>query len=404
MTLNEDINPEILRWARDTAGISVEQAAGKLALKDTAKASAIEKLAAMESGARGVTARFLHRAANLYRRPVSVFYLDSPPPRAERGEDFRKVVGAPLTRENALLDALLRDVRARQAMLREVLIEEGEGEVLPFVASANVRQGALAVAELIRAEIGIEVGVQVNAKSPEGVFAMLRAAIERSGVFVLLLGDLGSHQSDIGEEVFRGIALADDLAPFIVINDNDAVVARSFTLLHELAHVWIGTSGVSGPVEGIPQNRIERFCNAVAGQFLLPLAAITGWTATGDDPYQDALAWTARVADVWNVSQAAVAYRILEEKLITQDVASEIFATLTRRRKAARASEKAARDPDEQGPGYYVLRRSRLGTGLLDVVRRAVQDDILTHTKAAKILGVRSTSVQRLLFERTRNA
>ena len=85
-------------------------------------------------------------------------------------------------------------------------------------------------------------------------------------------------------------------------------------------------------------------------------------------------------------------------------MASEVFATLTRRRKAAKASEKAARDPNEQGPGYYVLRRYGLGASLLDVVRRAIQGDSMTHTKAAKVLGVRPTSVQRLLFERPRNA
>ena len=403
MTLNEDINPAILRWARDTAGISVEQAAGKLALKDTARASATEKLAAMESGARGVTARFLHRAANLYRRPVSVFYLDNPPPRAKRGEDFRTVVGTLPKRENAMLDVLLRDVRARQSILREALVEEGDNQVLPFVASADAGQGALAVAEQIRSEIGIDVGQQAKARNPESLFSMLRTAVERIGVYVLLLGDLGSHQSDIGEDVFRGVALGDDLAPFIVINDNDAVVARPFTLLHELAHIWIGASGVSGPLEGVPQNRIERFCNAVAGQFLLPVAAVAGWTAPEDDPYQNAMAWTASVANAWNVSQAAVAFRILEERWITQEVASEVFATLTRRWKAANASEKAARDPDEQGPGYYVLRRYGLGASLLDVVRRAVQGDTMTHTKAAKVLGVRPTSVQRLLFERPRN-
>ena len=76
------------------------------------------------------------------------------------------------------------------------------------------------------------------------------------------------------EEVFRGAALADDVAPFVVINDNDAVPARAFTLVHELAHIWIGASGVSGPLQEISDNMIERFCNDVAGEFLLPSTAV----------------------------------------------------------------------------------------------------------------------------------
>ena len=66
---------------------------------------------------------------------------------------------------------------------------------------------------------------------------------------MLLLGDLGSHHSDMNEEVFRGFALADEIAPFVVINDNDATTARSFSLIHELAHIWIGASG-RAPAQG----------------------------------------------------------------------------------------------------------------------------------------------------------
>ena len=85
-------------------------------------------------------------------------------------------------------------------------------------------------------------------------------------------------------------------------------------------------------------------------------------------------------------------------------MASEVFATLTRRRKAAKASEKAARDPDEQGPGYYVLRGYGLGASLLDVVRPRCPGRQHDAYEAEKVLGVRPTSVQRLLFERPRNA
>ena len=87
---------------------------------------------------------------------------------------------------------------------------------------------------------------------------MLRAKVESAGVFVLLIGNLGSHHSALGLEAFRGFALADPIAPFIVINDQDAKAAWSFTLLHELAHLWVGATGVSGQ---FTEGQLERFYN-----------------------------------------------------------------------------------------------------------------------------------------------
>ncbi|MFY1080099.1 ImmA/IrrE family metallo-endopeptidase, partial [Escherichia coli] len=78
-------------------------------------------------------------------------------------------------------------------------------------------------------------------------------------------GNLGSHHSALNVELFRGFALSDKVAPFVVINDQDSEQAWSFTLLHELAHIWLGQTGVSG---GRPTSVIETFCNDVAGRIL----------------------------------------------------------------------------------------------------------------------------------------
>jgi Zn-dependent peptidase ImmA (M78 family)/transcriptional regulator with XRE-family HTH domain len=394
------INPEILSWARVTAGLSVEEAAEKLGLKTTTKATAAEKLLQVESGARPVSHGFLQSAVSTYRRPLITFYLPRPPVRGERGEDFRTVMGAASPRDNATLDALIRDVRARQQMLREVIVDDESARKLSYVASCRIDGGIDKVEASIRTTLGITVDDQGRAKDPAALFSTLRAAAERAGIYVLLLGDLGSHHSDISEDVFRGFALADDFAPFVVINDNDAAAARSFTLVHELAHIWIGASGVSGPLRGASENIVERFCNSVAGEFLLPAAAVAGLSDVRGADVARALAVTSDVARVWKVSQGVVTYRLLLNGWISSDVAAAMFRTFSDRWRAERQRAQQSREPGESGPDYYVVRRSRLGIALLDVVRRALQADILTHTKAAKILGVKPTAVNRLLHER----
>ena len=84
---------------------------------------------------------------------------------------------------------------------------------------------------------------------------------------MLLKGDLGNYVSAIDTRVFRGFCIADEVAPFVVINDQDARTAWTFTLLHETVHLLLGHTGVSG---AYTESEVERFCDDVAGEFLLP--------------------------------------------------------------------------------------------------------------------------------------
>lgn len=406
MAQGVQINPRLLAWARETAGLSLEEAAAKLGLRTTAKLTAAEKLQEAESGARSVSQSVLEKAAEAYRRPLIAFYLPQPPARADRGEDFRTLVGAASAREDAILDALIRDIRSRQQLLREALLDDEDTRALTFVASSRISDGATGVAARIRETLGVTTAAQKRASGPDALFALLRTAAERAGIFVLLLGDLGSYHSDVSEEAFRGFALADDIAPFVVINDNDAKTARSFTLLHELAHIWIGVSGVSGPLRGTPAHVVERFCNEVAGQFLLPPEALeqVADAKVVEFNVDLALSLTDEVARTWNVSQGVVTFRFLLNGWITDKVATELFRVFANRWRAERQRVRESRGPEDRGPPPNVLRRARLGSGLLDRVRRALQDDALTHTKAARILGVAPTAVDQLLRERQQAA
>ena len=133
MAESEQINPRILVWARETAGLSLEEAAEKLGLGTSSRSTAAEKLTALEAGARAPTPQQLMRAAAVYRRPLIAFYLAEPPSRGERGEDFRTTASSVSQRENAILDALLRDLRARQLLLRTMLEDEEEARPLPLL-------------------------------------------------------------------------------------------------------------------------------------------------------------------------------------------------------------------------------------------------------------------------------
>ena len=144
----------------------------------------------------------------------------------------------------------------------------------------------------------------------------------------------------------------------------------------------------------------------MAGEFLLPPEALEKVAAAKAVDFGSdlALSLTDDIARTWNVSQGVVTYRFLLNGWISDQLATEMFRAFSDRWQLERQRARDARESDEIGPGYYIVRRSRLGFGLLDTVRRALQSDVLTHTKAARILGVAPTAVDPLLRERQRPA
>ncbi len=411
MARAENINPRILAWARESAGLSLDDAAARLGLTASTSLSGAEKLEELERGATFPTQIQLSKIASVYRRPLVTFYMSEPPEKASRGEDFRTLPFEVSARENGQLDALLRDIRARQEMVRELIEDEGIAEPIDFIASVAMPRGVPFVAELIARELEFPLNSERNRSgTAEGLFRELRLRAERIGVFVLLVGDLGSHHSTISEQVFRGFAIADNIAPFVVINDQDAKAAWAFTLIHELAHLWLGQTGISGAAEEVrassPQGRLEQFCNDVAGELLLPRRVFAEEAGFPSDDATQAAEAISRIAVRWCVSESMVAYRMHRAGLITNAVYRELSSRYGARWQALKARTKEAAKEKESGPSYYRVRQFKLGNALLAAVHTAVREKKLTHTKAAKVLGVSPTSVEPLLrrYESSRGA
>ncbi len=397
MTIN--VNPDILVWARKTAGLSVEDAAPKLQLGTSARSSAVEKLTALESGEKSPTRNQLSIMANVYRRPLLTFYMAEPPRTDPRGTDFRRSPGTCGVRKNALLDALLRDVRARQEMVRDILIDEDDFESLDFVSSITKKQGVDAAAAAIADVLKFD-SSEPRPRDEIALFQHLREAAGDAGVFVLVLGDLGSYHSAIPPSVFRGLAIADPVAPFIVINARDARTARAFTLIHELAHICLGQTGVSGSLStDRPRTRtarIERFCNDVAGEVLLPgqqfLQCADSINTHDTDACRTAINTIARR---WSVSEPMVAYRLHRIGALNDTTYNVLRKDFEERWQA-----KLARDRRSGGfPDPKVMKPFSLGDALLGVVHRHVRDSTLSHTKAAVLLGSKPSAVEPLLRE-----
>ena len=222
----------------------------------------------------------------------------------------------------------------------------------------------------------------------------MRALTEAVGIFVILVDNLGSWHTTISVETFRGFALADDVAPFVAVNANDSPGAWSFTLVHELAHLWIGATGVSG---GTAERAIEKFCNDVASEFLLPRNEIVELAINEETPLATAMEQITEFAQARNISSTMVAYKLHRAGAFSFERFQQFKAAYRRAFLARKAAEKEKSSEKEGGPTYHVVRKHRVGTTLIRFVERMMHEGNLSTTKAGKVLGVGAHNVHALL-------
>ena len=411
------INPEILVWARETAGLTRQDAVTKVGIKDARGVAAIDRLTALERGEERPTRPVLLKMAHHYRRPLLAFYLKAPPRRDERGPDFRTLPGARSSETAALIEALVRNLQSRQNMVRAALEAEDEAESLPFVGAlmrnGDADAGIQSIRRVLRRKaeaarlsqravglLGQVLGEDLDAAryyaepTVDDAFRLLRSRTEEAGVFVLLQGDLGSHHTAIDVDVFRGLAIADAVAPFVVINDNDSRAAWSFTLLHELTHLLLGQTGFNGVGS---ETEIEQFCNAVAAEWLLSKRMLDEIEIERGRDLTEQGRRIGEFAREHNLSRTMVAYRLLRANRIDRQAFERLQTQFREQWRELRARHRERARNSEGGPSYYVVRRHRVGPGLLRFARRMVDSGALSTTKAARILGVKPPQVGKML-------
>ncbi len=380
------VNPDILRWARKTSGLTLDEAVAKLSIKDARGIAAVDRLKALEAGDNVPTRSMLGKMALHYRRPLLTFYLAHPPRRRTWGKDFRAPTPNRSVRNDALLDALVRDVQARQGLIRAAILEDNE-DTSPrhFIGSATPQTPVERVVGAIRDTIGLELREYQAAPSADAAFRLLRSRTEGAGVFVLVLGNLGNHLTDLEVDVFRGFALTDVYAPFVVVNPKDSPGAKSFTLLHELAHLWLNEPGISG-VD--PTDPVEVVCNKVASHFLLPEKELVALKAP-DNPDGDAWAKSITAfAGPRRISSSMVAYRLYRHDVIDQATWLLLRGLFRERWLKGRRAMRQRLQRREGGLPLPVRVRYHVGAGLVDLASQLVASGHLSATRASRVLGV----------------
>jgi Zn-dependent peptidase ImmA (M78 family) len=291
------INREVLVWAREQRGLSTEDAAKRLDMS-------VGDLLELEGGARPPTLGILERIASGYRLPLVTLLMPEPLPNVDRApfQDFRAFEGHPAGRlapetvlaiEEAYTDLeLMGDLKEAAPQLFGV----------PLVPPYSLSNDPVSVAASERERLAVKPAEQFAWGGDREAFLRWRELTEAQGVFV--------YQMKLGGDDTRGFAMWDDREiPIAVIDASESgYPAKIFTLWHEYAHLLLRTGGISNQNRN---NSVERFCNAFAAHFLMPMSEFRQQASL---VAPRAGAWgdshVARLANRFRVSKSAVAFTL----------------------------------------------------------------------------------------------
>lgn len=392
------VNPEILIWARKTAGLSIEEAVNKLGIQSAYGINAIDRFLKMENGEEEPSRTTLKKMSKQYRRPLLVFYLGSPPKRGGRVKDFRKLPDSFSDYDIALADTVVRKILVKHSLVYNALKDEDEAKIIPFIGSARINGGVKQLADKINTTLDLDINSFRKKRTKTDSRNFLREKVESTGVFVLFVDNLGNYHSTIPVETFRGFALADKLAPFIAVNCNDAIGAQSFTILHELTHLWLGNTCVVDNSHS--EQEVEKFCNEVASEILLP-EGISELEIENNTSIDKAIIKINDFAEERKVSRSMIAYRLQRADVISNQKYQIISHKFRDEYQAKKNNDREKRKTDNIKISYFTIRRNRAGNALINFVDRMLQGGYITTTKAGMILGVSGKNVGNVLWRNT---
>lgn len=265
MPVRVDVAPELLRWAVERAGWDAATTERRA-----------PQLRHWLAGTRTPTLKQLEGFAASTHTPFGLLFLDRPPVEDVPIPDLRTMGNKAVLRPSAdLLDAIYL-CQERQDWYRAYAQDNG---IVPpdFIGSATISTPSRIAAEQIseRLDFGL---AERKRRGREHTLRLLVDRIEAIGVLVMISGIVGgSTHRRLNPEEFRGFALCDPYASLIFVNGADTKAAQIFTLIHELAHIWLGDSALSDAALAAKDGEAaELWCNEVAAEVLVPLATLRG--------------------------------------------------------------------------------------------------------------------------------
>lgn len=374
MSVRVEVRPPLLEWARARSGITEEDWDRRF-----------PKYEAWLAGDAAPTLKQLEEFARKTHTPVGFLFLDAPPAEPVPIPDFRTVGDRPVG-TGEVVSADLLDVvytcQARQEWYRDHQLLNGE-RPLVFVGTATTATPTERAAAEMSDALGWDAETRTRCRTWDDALTRLRENAEAAGVLVMVSGIVGSDtHRKLDPDEFRGFALADAYAPLVFVNGADSKAAQVFTLAHELAHLWLGETALSDlDPASVRDNTVERWCNQVAAELLVPMAEFRAHL----DASADVQSQLQTLAQHFRVSTQVILGRFREAGELTWDEYLHELG-VERARVAAIVAERGS------GGNYYNTKPVQIGKRFARALVASAMEGQTSYTEAFRLLGLKRAS------------
>ena len=374
------VKPELLRWARESAGFDIHAAARKLNVKP-------KRVEQWEGGEDSPTIIQLKNMGRVYKRPISVFYLPKAPKDFQAMHDFRRLPGQVAGQYTPTLRIASRMAQQRRELALELWRELGD-DVPHFSLRAALDTDADQLAGRIRKALNASFAEQRIWRHADEGFRQWRTKME--AMSILIFQARGIERSEM-----RAFSIAERTLPVITVNADDSNNGKIFSLFHEFAHLMLHEGGLcdfdeeyARPPE---EQRVEVFCNRVAAAALIPangllklpsVMAQTSATSWSDEDLHE-------LARKFCVSREVVLRRLLTLDRTTNNFYREKRRQFLKEYENYRKEAKEKARAQKGGPSPPRLAVSNYGKGFVRLVLNTYYQDRITLSDVSEYLGVR---------------
>lgn len=362
--LRVDVKSELLTWARERARLETSDLIDRF-----------PKLSAWEKGTTRPTLRQLEDFAKATHTPVGFLFLNEPPVEEIPIPDFRTIRDRRVARPSPDLLDMIYVCQQRQEWYRNFARSERLSS-LSFVGSVSLQASVESTAAMMRRTLSFDIEERRRMPTWTDALRLFIGQADEAGIMVMCSGVvLNNNHRPLDPEEFRGFAISDDLAPLVFINGADTKAAQMFTLAHELAHIWLGQSAVSdAEASSIPDHQVERWCNNVAAELLVPLEMIKHEYNSGSSlrPELD------RLARVFKVSTLVILRRIHDAGGLTKN---EFWHEYNKELERLRAIAKSS------GGNFYLTQAARVSKRFARALVISTLEGQTLHRDAFRLLG-----------------
>lgn len=368
-TFRVDVEPALLEWAIGRSRIGREELYAKKALRDLRLWQAREKKP---------TYAELKKFAQVTHAPFGMLFLSEPPAETVPIPDFRTIADAQVSTPSPDLLETIYICEERQEWYRDYLLAN-DFEELDFVGSETTDSPIGPAADKIRRMLQFTPEDRASDRSWSDALRRLIDTTEDAGILVMISGIVGNNtRRKLDPKEFRGFALSDPLAPLIFVNGADTKAAQIFTLIHEVAHIWLGQTALDdSTLDTQTSDQVELWCNRVAAEVLIPLASFKPQPPYDSDELD-------RLARIYKVSTLVVLRRIYDANLLSWHDYSVRFSVELDRVMALLESRQG-----ESGGNYYYTQPLRVSQRFAHAV---ISDTLAGNTlfrDAYRLVGAR---------------